>query len=253
MLVYLRDGSAQTILRAATPRWKIQIQFSTSPSHSILTPGSTSASADPTMPGAWQGSHWSANFLVTGMTRPGKKPRRKRDSNPGSSAPEANTLTTRPTRRFSVFYRNLQSCRKVFKKISKNFCLWFLFVFGLFTSSLDLSVFFISSLCYRNLQSCRQVFKKISKNLCLWFLFAPCFPWFDFVCSSSSQILSEVARESAVAYVIASVLELFLIGNIEIRAMIVTVDYVRGMSCLEVSQCLCLFSYLVSMSILILF
>ena len=34
--------------------------------------GPTSPSADPIMPGAWQGSHWSANVLVTGMTRPGK-------------------------------------------------------------------------------------------------------------------------------------------------------------------------------------
>ena len=32
----------------------------------------TSPSADPITPGAWQGSHWSANFLVTGMTRPRK-------------------------------------------------------------------------------------------------------------------------------------------------------------------------------------
>ena len=39
MLVYLRDGSVQTILRAATLRYKLQIQLSTSPSHSILTPG----------------------------------------------------------------------------------------------------------------------------------------------------------------------------------------------------------------------
>ena len=39
MLVHLRDGSAQTILRAATLRQKLQIQLSTSPSHSILTPG----------------------------------------------------------------------------------------------------------------------------------------------------------------------------------------------------------------------
>ena len=39
MLVYLRDGSAQTILRAATLRQKLQIQLSTSPSHSILTSG----------------------------------------------------------------------------------------------------------------------------------------------------------------------------------------------------------------------
>ena len=36
--------------------------------------GPTSPSADPTIPGAWQGSHWNANFQVTGMTRPGKIP-----------------------------------------------------------------------------------------------------------------------------------------------------------------------------------
>ena len=40
--------------------------------------GPTSPSADPTMPGAWQGSHWSANFEVTGMTRPRKKPAQAR-------------------------------------------------------------------------------------------------------------------------------------------------------------------------------
>ena len=32
----------------------------------------TSPSADPIAPGAWKGSHWSANFEVTGMTRPTK-------------------------------------------------------------------------------------------------------------------------------------------------------------------------------------
>ena len=32
----------------------------------------TGPSADPIMPGAWQGSHWSANFEVTGMSGPGK-------------------------------------------------------------------------------------------------------------------------------------------------------------------------------------
>ena len=36
--------------------------------------GLTSPSADPMSPGAWQGSHWSANFEVTGMTRPRKSP-----------------------------------------------------------------------------------------------------------------------------------------------------------------------------------
>ena len=34
----------------------------------------TCPSADPITPGAWQGSHWSANFEVTGVTRPRKNP-----------------------------------------------------------------------------------------------------------------------------------------------------------------------------------
>ena len=36
--------------------------------------GPTSPSTDPITPGAWQGSHWCANFEVTGMTRPRKNP-----------------------------------------------------------------------------------------------------------------------------------------------------------------------------------
>ena len=36
--------------------------------------GPTSPSADPITPGAWQGSHRSASFEVTGMTRPRKNP-----------------------------------------------------------------------------------------------------------------------------------------------------------------------------------
>ena len=36
--------------------------------------GPTSPSVDPITPGAWQGRHWSANFEVTGMTRPRKNP-----------------------------------------------------------------------------------------------------------------------------------------------------------------------------------
>ena len=57
--------------------------------------GPTSPSADHIMPGAWQGSRWSANFEVTGMTRPGKM----QDSSPGPSAPGADALTTRPAKR----------------------------------------------------------------------------------------------------------------------------------------------------------
>ena len=34
----------------------------------------TSPSIDPLTPGAWEGSHWSAYFEVTGMTRPRKNP-----------------------------------------------------------------------------------------------------------------------------------------------------------------------------------
>ena len=54
--------------------------------------GPTSPSADPITPGAGQGSHWSASFEVTGMIPLQKKSRRKRDSNPGSSALEADAL-----------------------------------------------------------------------------------------------------------------------------------------------------------------
>ena len=36
--------------------------------------GPTSPSTDPITPGAWQGSHWSANVQVTCMTRPRKNP-----------------------------------------------------------------------------------------------------------------------------------------------------------------------------------
>ena len=39
MLVYLRDGSARAILRAATLRYNLQIKLSISPSHGILTSG----------------------------------------------------------------------------------------------------------------------------------------------------------------------------------------------------------------------
>ena len=36
--------------------------------------GPTSPSTDPITPGAWQGSHWSAYFKLTGMTLPWKNP-----------------------------------------------------------------------------------------------------------------------------------------------------------------------------------
>ena len=89
MLVYLRDGgwllNVSGVSHASVSQGricsenctcchteKLQIKLSTSPSHNTDT-GPTSPSADPTTPGAWQGSRWSANFEVTGMTGPGKR------------------------------------------------------------------------------------------------------------------------------------------------------------------------------------
>ena len=57
--------------------------------------GPTSPKADPVMPGAWQGSQFLSHWYDS--TR--KKSRRERDSNLGSSAPEADALITRPARR----------------------------------------------------------------------------------------------------------------------------------------------------------
>ena len=73
--------------------------------------GPTSPSADPITPGAWQGSHWSANFLSHWYDSTPEKSRRKRDSNPGSSALVADALTTRPTRRS---YRQTEQCPILF-------------------------------------------------------------------------------------------------------------------------------------------
>ena len=58
--------------------------------------GPTSPSADPITPGAWQSSHWSTNFEVTGMTRPSERSTASTAIEPRSGALEADTLTTRP-------------------------------------------------------------------------------------------------------------------------------------------------------------
>ena len=60
----------------------------------------TSPSADPTTPGAWQGSHWSTYFEVSGMTQPGveKSLWRKQEANSGSAALANNALASGPTR-----------------------------------------------------------------------------------------------------------------------------------------------------------
>ena len=61
--------------------------------------GQTSPSADPITPGAWQGQPLECQFLSHWYDSTPKKSRRKRDSNPGSSALEADAFSTRPARR----------------------------------------------------------------------------------------------------------------------------------------------------------
>ena len=63
--------------------------------------GPTSPSTDPITPGAWQGSHWNANFEVTGMTRPEKTPAQA-GFEPEIFRSRGGRLATRPTRRSDV-------------------------------------------------------------------------------------------------------------------------------------------------------
>ena len=96
--MYLRDGSAQTNFTCCHTEAEVADQtfYLTQSQYTDTRP--TSLSAYPIMPGAWQGSHWSANFVSHWYDSVRKNPI-ARDSNPGSSAPEADALTTRPTRR----------------------------------------------------------------------------------------------------------------------------------------------------------
>ena len=61
--------------------------------------GPTSPSSDPITPGAWRGSHWSANFEVTDWYDSTRKNPVASGFRPRSSALETDALTTRPTRR----------------------------------------------------------------------------------------------------------------------------------------------------------
>ena len=58
--------------------------------------GPTSHSTHPITPGTWQGSQWSAKSLIVLDL---EKSWRKQDLNPGSSALEADAITSRPARR----------------------------------------------------------------------------------------------------------------------------------------------------------
>ena len=60
MLVYLRDGSAKTIVTCC--HTEIEVADQTFRLTQYTDTGSTSPNADPAKPGAWQGSHWGALF-----------------------------------------------------------------------------------------------------------------------------------------------------------------------------------------------
>ena len=93
MLVYLtlRDGSAQTSLRAATLRWKLWIKLSTSPSHSILTPGRPVPV--PTLYHQVPGRVATEVPIFKSLVWfDAEKSQHKQDSNPGSSALKADAL-----------------------------------------------------------------------------------------------------------------------------------------------------------------
>ena len=113
-LVYLRDRSAQTILRAATLEIEVADPtfYLTQSQYTDTRP--TSPSADPVTLGAWQGSHWYDSTP--------KKSRYKRDSNLGPCALEADALTTRPTRRSQVAKVQLCANHMQHKRLSLATC-----------------------------------------------------------------------------------------------------------------------------------
>ena len=75
--------------------------------------GLTSPSADPITPGAGQGSHWSANFQVTGMTRTRKNLGASGIQTRDLRALEADALTTWPTRRSICVRQHLKLCEQI--------------------------------------------------------------------------------------------------------------------------------------------
>ena len=78
--------------------------------------GLTSTSTDPIIPGAWQGSHWSANFQVTDVTQPVKIPLCKQELNLRSSVLE-DALNITPRRQSAI-----EEIKVYTKKEKTNLC-----------------------------------------------------------------------------------------------------------------------------------
>ena len=94
MLAYLWDGSAPTIVRAATQRYKLEIKLAFSPIYRILIPGQVVQA----LILRWQAPGRVATGVPLDSIRK-KIPVEKAEMEPRSTALEVDTLTARPTRR----------------------------------------------------------------------------------------------------------------------------------------------------------
>ena len=103
MLVYLKNRFTQIIVRAATE--VADQNFYLTQSQYAVT-GPTSPSADPVAPGAWQDSHWSADFYYDSTWK-----KTQAGIEPGSAAPKGpDPFTTRPAMRFSAEESGVGCC-----------------------------------------------------------------------------------------------------------------------------------------------
>ena len=83
--------------------------------------------ADPITPGAWQGSHWSTNFSVTGMTGPGESPTGKPEAGIMEADDRQVTTVFTVQRSFTVgtrqteYHKALQSSVNVQSNLTSSF------------------------------------------------------------------------------------------------------------------------------------
>ena len=106
MLVYLRHGSAQATVHAATLR-QVADQASYLTQSQYTDTRLTSPNADLILPGTWQDSHWSTNLKVTGTTGPTLISMGKAATDAGSATLLVAAITTRPGRLYKTDYTDL--------------------------------------------------------------------------------------------------------------------------------------------------
>ena len=97
--MYLRDGPAETGVRAATFRWKLHIQVFCFTQSQYTDTGPTCPSADPITADAWQGSHWSTKSLSHWYDWTWRKSHDESGNGTQVCRSRGGRLTTRPVRR----------------------------------------------------------------------------------------------------------------------------------------------------------